>query len=499
MCAPDLPCVLRSSSCRPAGVSFAYGRVGMGRSSAAKLVLSTDRLMQSLQASARKGAPEAEKYHSSGETVHLKSKIVVAAARPLSGIRRPRPVDTLFAVSKAVGAGHSLTEMLRQATRELVRALAADFGSVWRVDPNDRELHPVAGFRRPSGRVGMAAAEGSTTWLASAAAHVGEVIYSSNSARDPRFTPLLRLLPHRSVLIQPLRVGGQLAGIFAFAWTRERHRFNDVQLRLVDAVTQQAAIAIENAELLAEVRAFNEQLERRVRDRTRELKRASAALRASREQLRALGAHLEGVRERERMRISRAIHDELGQALTALKIDLARASLGDPALDSATLTAAIDDMVGDVRRIASELRPQILDDVGLVAALEWHALEFEKRTGIKCRFQRTGDGEEERVDADRSTALFRIFQEMLTNVARHAQATRVSIACAIDAGVVRLAVRDNGVGLSENTDSRRRGLGILGMQERAMMFGGKVAIGVAAGRGTAVRVRIPLPGRETSS
>ena len=101
---------------------------------------------------------------------------------------------------------------------------------------------------------------------------VGAAVYSSDSAKDPRFDhPLLRLLPHRSVLIQPMRIRGEIAGILAFVWTRSRHRFNDIELRLVDAVTQQAANAIENAELLSEVRELNEHLERRVRDRTSQL------------------------------------------------------------------------------------------------------------------------------------------------------------------------------------------------------------------------------------
>ena len=159
---------------------------------------------------------------------------------------------------------------------------------------------------------------------------VGSAVYSSDSAKDPRFDhPLLRLLPHRSVLIQPMRIRGEIAGILAFAWTRSRHRFNDIELRLVDSVTQQAANAIENAELLSEVRELNEHLERRVRDRTSQLNVAYEELRGSREELRALTTHLEHVRESERTRISREIHDELGQALTGLKMDLARLSRGN--------------------------------------------------------------------------------------------------------------------------------------------------------------------------
>ena len=226
--------------------------------------------------------------------------------------------------------------------------------------------------------------------------NAGGAVYSSDSARDRRFDhSLLRHVPHRSVLIQPLRVKGHIAGIFALVWTRARHRFKESELRLVDAVTQQAAIAIENAELLTEVQEFNQALERRVRDRTARLRRASRALRASREEIRALAKHLEQIREAERARIAREIHDELGQALTVLKMDLARVSRDagwrSTRPDAARLPLAIDNMITSVRRIASELRPQVLDDLGLLAALEWQSQEFERCTGATCRFRVKGE------------------------------------------------------------------------------------------------------------
>jgi signal transduction histidine kinase len=468
----------------------------MPNGGAAKLVPSTRRVTREPSSPKQKNASKADKGRAHGRTVRLKSKIVIAAAQPLSGVnRRPQPVETLFAVSRAVGSRRDITEVLRQATRELVRALGADFGSVWRVDPTDRALQPVAGYRAARGASGAAAP--SAALLAGAATDVSDAIYSSDSAHDPRFNhPLLRLLPHRSVLIQPLRVGDEIAGIFGFVWTRSRHRFNDVELRLVEAVTQQAAIAIENAELLGEVRALNGDLERRVRDRTRELETATEQLRASRAELRALGTHLESVREEERAHISREIHDELGQALTALKMDLARVSSGDGTIDRAALPVAIDDMIAAVRRISSELRPQMLDDLGLLAALEWYAHEFEKRTGIRCRFQKRGRPGEDAIDPARATALYRIFQEIMTNVARHAEATRVGISLEIGETSIRLTVRDNGMGMQLALRDRRPSLGILGMKERATVMGGSVSVAGAPGRGTVVRARLPLRRRE---
>jgi signal transduction histidine kinase len=425
-------------------------------------------------------------------TIRLKSRILIAAKSSQSA-RRPQPVETLFAVSRAVGSRLDLTEVLNQTTRELVRALAADFGSVWRVDPTDRGLRPVAGYRIPV-KLSGASAETAARVLTNAAPEIGAAVYSENSANDPRFDhPLLRLLAHRSILIQPLRVRGEIAGMFAFIWTRARHRFNDVELRLVDAVTQQAGIAIENAELLTQVRDFTAQLEQRVRDRTAQLKQTNQELRTSKEELRALTTHIESVRERERSRIASEIHDELGQALTALKIDLARLSSRDAGEISveAGLSTAIDEMIGTVRRISCELRPRILDDLGLQAALEWQAQELERRTGVKCRFLCRGLPCE--IDAERSTALFRIFQEITTNITRHAEASRVHIALTGGQRSIRLVVRDNGRGIRLVPRPFQQRLGLLGMQERAASFGGNVTIAGGPGKGTTVRVRIPMP------
>ena len=472
----------------------------MRKRGAAKLMPALRRMSSTPSARRHKAARKVDKGRARAATVRLKSKIVIAAAPSRLGLnrRRPQPVETLFAVSRAMGSRRDVTEVLRQATRELVRALDADFGSVWRVDPTDRALQQVAGYRAASATPGAgAAAAPSAALLAGAASAAGDAIFSSDSARDPRFNhPLLRLLPHRSVLIQPLRVGGEIVGIFGFVWTRSRHRFNDVELRLVDAVTQQAAIAIENADLLGEVRALNGDLERRVRERTRELETATEQLRASRAELRALGTHLERVREEERAHIAREIHDQLGQALTALKMDLARVTAGDGSVAGGALPAAIDDMIGAVRRISSELRPPMLDDLGVLAALEWYAQEFERRTGIRCRFHRRCRPDEEGLDRDGATALYRIFQEILTNVARHAEATRVSISLEAAEAAIRLTVRDNGKGLQQAQRDRRPSLGILGMKERAMVLGGSVSVAGARGRGTIVRARLPLRRRE---
>lgn len=229
-------------------------------------------------------------------------------------------------------------------------------------------------------------------------------------------------------------------------------------------------------------------------------KRAERRLHDSREQLRALSVYLQYVREEERTRIAREVHDELGQALTGIKLDLAWLASRlprsqRPMLEKvADVSAQIDATIQAVRRIATELRPGILDDLGLVAALEWQANEFQTRTGI--RVEVTSSLPDQPFDADLNTAFFRIFQETLTNIIRHAQATRVEVHSAAEGETIVLTVRDNGRGITPAEIHDRRSIGLLGMEERAGLLGGTVEITGAPGRGTQVTVRIPrLPPR----
>ncbi|HEX5230137.1 MAG TPA: PAS domain S-box protein [Bryobacteraceae bacterium] len=233
-----------------------------------------------------------------------------------------------------------------------------------------------------------------------------------------------------------------------------------------------------------------------------ERKKAEEYLNASREQLRALSAGLQSAREEEATRIAHQIHDDMGGVLTALRWELE--ALGkmihdtgvpstlQPAIDS-KLTAMLgltDTTINVVRRIASELRPSILDDLGLPEAIEWQAQQFQIRTGIECRcdFGASVNNLGER----QSTAIFRIFQEALTNILRHAYATHVDVATKEEGRSFLLAVSDNGRGITEEEKLGRGSLGILGMQERARLIGGQVDLVGSAGMGTTVFVRIPL-------
>jgi signal transduction histidine kinase len=222
------------------------------------------------------------------------------------------------------------------------------------------------------------------------------------------------------------------------------------------------------------------------------------------EQLRALPAHVEAALEEERTGIAREIHDELGQSLTALKMDiawilrraeaaseLAPESLVDRLRGMSSLT---DQTIQQVRRISAELRPGVLDDLGLAAAIEWQAQEFEQRTGTACSVDCRGA--EEVVDRQVSTAAFRIFQEALTNVTRHAQAGHVEVRVDVRDDSLCLDVRDDGAGISLEAASSPRSLGLLGVRERARRLGGRVSVGPASPRGTLLALRLPLHGAD---
>lgn len=228
-------------------------------------------------------------------------------------------------------------------------------------------------------------------------------------------------------------------------------------------------------------------------------KRSREELQRSLHQLRALTAQLQTVREEERTKLARELHDELGQALTAIKIDLAslQNATREPGKSAAVASRIgsmmnyVDRTIHSVRRIATELRPGILDDLGLVAAVEWATEEFEGRTGIDCRTSLPpGDL---RIEPEHATAIFRIFQETLTNIARHAAASCVQIRLAQENGDLALWVHDNGCGISEKNISGS--LGILGMEERARLLGGVFNVARDPAGGTTVTVHIPCQPR----
>ena len=224
-----------------------------------------------------------------------------------------------------------------------------------------------------------------------------------------------------------------------------------------------------------------------------ERKQAEEKIQATSERLRALMTSLRSAREEEGIRIAREIHDELGTALTSLRWDLEEMDKTlPPALHGriSTMLRLVDATIDRVRRIASELRPSILDDLGLAAAVEWQTQQFQTRTGIKCHYDCSVDSID--LDPERTTAVFRIFQEALTNVLRHAQASTVDVSLDRDDTDFFLEVRDNGRGIRDSEKTGLSSLGLLGMRERANLIGAMVEINGVEGKGTTVRLRVPL-------
>ena len=305
--------------------------------------------------------------------------------------------------------------------------------------------------------------------------------------------------------------------------------FVGIQRDVTDSMEKEAAIKRANDELELRVQMRTLDLSRAndslaltndsLEDEARQHLQSKTKLERSRQQLRALAARLESVQEKERARISREIHDELGQELTGLKMQLAwlerrlswpetndsrRAELQNHLQE---MTRQIDVSIRSVRRIASDLRPEVLDRFGLCEALEWQTQEFQKKAGIRCSFQCVCV--DNNLERELATAIFRIAQEALTNIMRHARATRASLSLEQKDGALHLCISDNGVGLEQRkTDvqktrdekraateeggvvARVSSLGIIGMEERAFIIGGTFSI--ESRNGTIVRVLVPL-------
>jgi signal transduction histidine kinase len=229
------------------------------------------------------------------------------------------------------------------------------------------------------------------------------------------------------------------------------------------------------------------------------LRLAGEAINISNQQLQALTERQQNLREEEQKRIAREVHDELGQALTGLKMNIHLLKRRAQSIDeNNSLADGLDDLmqqtdatIGTVRRIASELRPSLLDDFGLVAAIEWQTQEFARRTSIACEFKSASEIID--LGSEKNTAMYRIVQEALTNIARHAQASQAAVDLDTTENEVTIRISDNGVGISSFA-GRGSSLGIIGMQERGRIIGAELTIDSPLTGGTSVNLRLPLNG-----
>jgi signal transduction histidine kinase len=288
--------------------------------------------------------------------------------------------------------------------------------------------------------------------------------------------------PERDYDEKDLELLQRLADLYAVALLRmwSEDELEEHRAHLEDLVKQRTM----------ELNEINRQLEEEVLER----KSKEKALSQTASRLRALSVRLQSIREEERRAIALDVHDKLGQSLTGLKISasLLKKKYSQHAgmcerIDG--MSELIDDTIRTVREISSDLRPGMLDDFGLLPALDWQLKKFGETTGLGYELQ--SNLGEEIIDKDVTVALFRIAQEALTNVARHARATRVDVSLFRDEGNLTLKIADDGKGISESQTSGFASLGILGMKERALVFGGKVDLKGEPGKGTILIAQIP--------
>ena len=372
-----------------------------------------------------------------------------------------------------------LMPTLQHITALAARTLNVERVSIWRYAESRDAIHCVDLFELSHDRhiTGMTLPVTSyPIYFQTLAA--SQIIAADDAQTDKRtaeFSPdYLSKVGISSMMDVPIYLFGRLQGVICHEHVGPIRRWTEDE--------QMFAVAVSNLVALA-----YEQGERR---------RAEEQLQQSQDRLRSLTARLESVREDERIRIAREIHDELGQALTGVKLELSllrdQMPEGRPALLATleSISKLVDTTIQSVRRIATELRPVVLDQLGLIPAIEWQAREFQSRAGIQC----TLDIYLRSVSLSQvgSTAMFRIFQEILTNVARHARASAVNITLQEQAGTLVLEVRDNGRGVSDAELADPKSLGLVGMRERALLLGGETTINGTPGKGTTVKVRIPL-------
>jgi signal transduction histidine kinase len=289
-----------------------------------------------------------------------------------------------------------------------------------------------------------------------------------------------------------------IIGIF-IAWLMSRTITKPLKKLTTAATTiasgnYSAQVAVDRPDEVGELaRAFNAMIEQvsKAKDGLEQKIVESAEMN---EQLRDLSAYLQNVREDERIHIAREMHDELGQVLTGFKMDVSwlrkkLANSNDPVMIEKidSMLAVVDDSIKFVRKLASELRPSILDDLGLVPALEWHSQEFEKRYNIKTEFNSAIP--DLNIPSVVATGLFRMYQESLTNVARHSNATRVVVKLTINNDELSLSISDDGKGF-DISQANKKTLGLLGMKERAAMIGGKLEIISEPGKGTTIIITV---------
>ena len=454
--------------------------------------------------------------------------------------KKNRYESIISAVTQNVHKTINLQEVLENAVDAMSKNIDnVDNVSIYLVEDGEEDSAPLRRFNRGTSAQGSPQAvlksyRGYPDWWVKRVRTIpypigftwktiieGKPTYCADVDTDTVIGPAGRKMETKSYASMPINFGGKTVGVININ-SLKKDAFDEEELRLLEIVARKIEVAINNAKQAEALRQSEEalrkaksELEIKVEERTTELRktnrnlmaeiterrRAEEELKNSREQLRALAARLQSIREEERKLIAREVHDELGQALTGLKLDLSRLAnrlsevvtkRNKTAQRIESMSILIDETIKTVRRIATQLRPGVLDDLGLVAAIEWQVQDFCERTWVECEFK--SGVKQLNLDQNLSTALFRILQETLTNIARHANASRVKIRLKKDKDNIVLRVEDNGRGITEREISGSKSLGLLGIKERAFLFGGSVDITGRQNKGTVVAVHIPLRG-----
>lgn len=414
------------------------------------------------------------------------TRALVMKAFPLPGARVGVAIEDVTAATRAsrlrdaeqrvfemIASGPPLVEVLTELVKAIEENSPGTLVSILLLDRDGQHVRHGAAPSLPHGfNVAIDGAPiGPAAGSCGTAAYRRSPVFVEDVETDPLwidYRELARQFGLRACWSVPIiATDGRVLGTFALYY-REPRKPTEPEVQLITRASRIAGIAIERRQL--------------------------------EDQLRALSAHVESVREEERTGIAREIHDELGQTLTALKMDVAwigrRVSADAPLAREAvseklsSMGHMIDDVIERVRRISAELRPGVLDDLGLVAAIEWQAEQFEGRTGTTCTVE--CDVDDSQFDRELSTALFRVFQEALTNVARHAEAENVDVRLSTRSGVVRLEVNDDGKGITAEEAHAPHALGLLGIRERARRLGGTAHVEGTVGQGTKLVVEVPL-------
>lgn len=380
-------------------------------------------------------------------------------------------------VLEMVASGRELDHVLTELLLAIEKHIPQTLGSILLLDAEKMTVRVAAAPHLPTAfneaidgePIGPAAGSCGT------AAYLKQAVFSRDIATDPLWEAYreaaLRFGLRACWSTPILSSEGRVLGTFALYY-REPKMPEAEELELISRVTHVAGIAIQRKQLD--------------------------------DRLRALTGHIEAAREEDRTAMAREIHDELGQSLTAMKMDVAwlrkhvQAAPGtrEDAAEArmSGMSALIDGVVQQVRRISAELRPGVLDDLGLAAAIEWQTRAFSERSGVASTAR--SNVSDKRFERNLSTAVFRILQEALTNVARHAQAAHVDVSLVETAGRLRLEVLDDGLGITGEVLARPTSLGLLGMHERAQRLGGTLSISSRPGKGTSIVVNMPITPKE---